>query len=78
MGNSASALPYKIGEETHPASRLGSYGFALHNGNRKSDNKPVTVFKGSKTTMAQTPLIKGSSTHDKFLTQIFPALQEQM
>ena len=74
MGNSASALPYKIGEETHPASRLGSYGFALHNGNRKSDNKPVTVFKGSKTTMAQTPLIKGSSTHDKSLTQIFPAL----
>lgn len=74
MGNSASALPYKIGEETHPSTRSGSYGFAIHSGNRKSDDLPVTVFKGSKSSMAQTPLIKGSTTHDPSLTQIFPAL----
>lgn len=74
MGNSASALPYKIGEETHPPSRVGSYGFAIHKGNRKSDDLPVTVFKGSKSSMAQTPLVKGSTTHDPSLTQIFPAL----
>ena len=74
MGNSASALPYKIGEETHPSTRQGSYGFAIHNGNRKSDNLPVTVFKGSKSSMAQTPIVKGSTTHDPSLTQIFPAL----
>lgn len=75
MGNAASALPYTIGEETHPASRIGSYGFSLHNGARKSDKKQVTVFKGEKSTLAKTPLIRGSnSSHDPSLTQIFPAL----
>jgi SCY1-like protein 1 len=74
MGNSASALPYNIGDETHPSTRPGSYGFAIHNGNRKSDNLPVTVFKASKSSLAQTPLVKGSNAHDATLTQIFPAL----
>lgn len=74
MGNSASALPYKIGDETHPATRPGSYGFAIHNGYRKTDNMPVTVFKGAKSSMAQTPLTKGSTTSDPSLAQIFPAL----
>jgi len=74
MGNSASSLPYTIGEETHPSTRKGSYGFSVHAGERKSDKKPVTVFKGEKKTMAKTALIKGGTTHDPTLTQIFPAL----
>jgi len=75
MGNSASALPYTIGEETHPSGRTGSYGFAIHNGSRKSDGLPVTVFKGTKSNLAQTPLLnKGSTASDPSLTQIFPAL----
>ncbi len=74
MGNSASALPYTIGNETHPSTRQGSYGFSIHEGERKSDKKPVTVFKGEKSTMAKTPLIKGSNIHDPTLTQLFPAL----
>lgn len=46
----------------------------MHAGERKSDKKPVTVFKGEKKTMAKTALIKGGTTHDPTLTQIFPAL----
>lgn len=74
MGNAASALPYTIGEETHPASRLGSYGFSIHRGARKSDKKQVTVFKGEKSILVKTPLIRGSNANDPSLTQIFPAL----
>lgn len=74
MGNAASALPYTIGEETHPASRIGSYGFSLHKGARKSDKKQVTVFKGEKSILSKTPLARGSNTNDTTMTQIFPAL----
>lgn len=74
MGNAASALPYTIGEETHPASRIGSYGFSLHKGARKSDKKQVTVFKGEKSILSKTPLARGSNSNDPTLTQIFPAL----
>jgi SCY1-like protein 1 len=74
MGNSASALPYKIGEEIHPSTRKKSYGFSIHSGEQKSDKKPVTVFKGEKSIMAKTALIKGGNSNDPSLTQIFPAL----
>jgi SCY1-like protein 1 len=74
MGNSASALPFTIGDETHPCTRAGSYGFSIHSGNRKADLVPVTVFKGQKSIMAKTSLMKGSSNNDPTLTQIFPAL----
>lgn len=74
MGNSASALPYTIGDEVHPATRKGFYGFSIHSGERKSDKKPVTVFKGEKSVMAKTAIIRGGNTHDPTLTQIFPAL----
>ncbi len=74
MGNSASALPYTIGDEVCASTRAGSHGFSIHSGERKSDKAPVTVFKGAKSTMAKTPLIKGSTTNDPTLTQIFPAL----
>lgn len=72
MGNSASALPYTIGDETHPSTRPGSYGFSMHSGERKSDSMPVTVFKGAKSTMAKEPLVKTSS--DPTMVEIFPAL----
>ena len=74
MGNSASALPYTIGNETHPSTRPGSYGFSIHSGDRKSDQKPVTVFKGEKTKLVKTPLIRGANVNDPNQTQIFPAL----
>jgi len=72
MGNSASALPFTIRDELYPSTRTGSYGFSIHSGERKSDLAPVTVFKGSKSLMAKTTLIKGSV--DPTLMQIFPAL----
>lgn len=72
MGNSASALPYTIGDETQPSTRQGAYGFSMHAGERKSDGMPVTVFKGSKSTMAKEPLVKTCS--DPSMVQIFPAL----
>eukprot|EP00553_Chaetoceros_curvisetus_P003508 CAMPEP_0204628634 /NCGR_PEP_ID=MMETSP0717-20131115/16303_1 /ASSEMBLY_ACC=CAM_ASM_000666 /TAXON_ID=230516 /ORGANISM="Chaetoceros curvisetus" /LENGTH=143 /DNA_ID=CAMNT_0051645325 /DNA_START=251 /DNA_END=679 /DNA_ORIENTATION=+ len=74
MGNSASALPYTIGDEVCASTRAGSHGFSIHSGERKSDKAPVTVFKGAKSSMAKTALIKGSTTNDPTLTQIFPAL----
>ena len=74
MGNSASALPYTIGDETHPSTRIGSYGFSIHSGKRKADKVPVTVFQGKKSVMAMTSLMKGSSNNDPTLTQLFPAL----
>lgn len=58
MGNSLAStnLPYVIEEETHPSTRQGSYGFSIHNGYRKSDNLPVTIFKAEKKKLASTPL----------------------
>jgi len=74
MGNSASALPYSIDDEVHPATRSGSYGFSIHAGKRKSDKMEVTVFKGEKSVMSKTGLVKSAKNPDPALTQIFPGL----
>lgn len=85
MGNSASALPYTIGKESHAANRPNSYGFSIHAGERKSDQQPVTVFKGEKSVMVKTPLTsagtssfasagKHQSLQDPSTTQFLPAL----
>eukprot|EP00566_Odontella_aurita_P009013 CAMPEP_0113584536 /NCGR_PEP_ID=MMETSP0015_2-20120614/33163_1 /TAXON_ID=2838 /ORGANISM="Odontella" /LENGTH=809 /DNA_ID=CAMNT_0000489607 /DNA_START=1127 /DNA_END=3553 /DNA_ORIENTATION=- /assembly_acc=CAM_ASM_000160 len=76
MGNSSSALPYAIGDETQPSSRPGSGGWAIHDGNRKSDSLPVTVFKASKAALSKTPLDRHKSigVTGSNGTQIIPAL----
>jgi SCY1-like protein 1 len=59
MGNSASSLPYSIGEK---ASDDGCW--AVHDGSQKSDGAPVTVFQASKPALAKEGY-RGGSGHEK-------------
>ena len=77
MGNSASSLPYTVGDATHPPNRPGSYGFAIHDGSRKSDGLSVTVLKASKADLVRTPLGRqagGRSVADPTQNQLLCAI----
>jgi len=76
MGNSTSALPYIIENETHSSTRPGSYGWSMHNGKRKSDGLAVTVFKAEKKTLVKKSLASsmGGGNTDPTMTQILQAL----
>jgi SCY1-like protein 1 len=52
MGNSASSLPYSIGKQV----AFVNDGWALHEGERKSDKAAVTVFLAKKPALAKTPV----------------------
>jgi SCY1-like protein 1 len=52
MGNSASALPYSIGKQVS----FVNHGWELHEGHRKSDNAPVSVFLAKKPSLRKTPI----------------------
>jgi SCY1-like protein 1 len=73
MGNSTSALPYLIENETHSSTGAGTYGWSMHNGKRKSDGMPVTVFKAEKKALMKKSL-SSSGLVDPTMTQILPAL----
>jgi len=67
MGNSASALPYSIGNQV--GSPQDHDGWAFHEGSKKADGSAVSVFQGNKPTMAKSPYdVKYSKEF-----QIFPA-----
>ena len=64
MGNSASALPFAIGDLQF----VTEDGWAVHAGSKKSDGSQVTVFQANKPKLAKTAF---RGTHGNF--QIFPA-----
>jgi SCY1-like protein 1 len=67
MGNAASSLPYSIGK---PIATQVNHGWALHDGQRKSDGHAVSVFMAKKPSLTKTPL----SPQQPHLTQYAPAL----
>ena len=67
MGNSASTLPYSIGKQVC----LLDHGWALHEGQQKSDGRTVSVFVAKKPALAKTPIDKRANPS---LTQLSPAL----
>jgi len=52
MGNSASSLPYAIGKQV----AFVNDGWALHEGHRKSDGEPVSVFMAKKPALQKNPV----------------------
>lgn len=52
MGNAASALPYAIGKPV----AMVNHGWALHEGQRKSDGGAVSVFTAKKPALSKTPV----------------------
>jgi SCY1-like protein 1 len=66
MGNSASSLPYSIDKHVSTV----NHGWALHEGNRKSDGGQVSVFVAKKPALSKTPVDRGSPN----MMQIDPAL----
>jgi SCY1-like protein 1 len=52
MGNAASALPYAIGKQV----AFVNNGWALHEGSRKSDGSPVSVFLAKKPALHKQPV----------------------
>lgn len=52
MGNSASSLPYSVGKQI----AFVNHGWALHDGNRKSDGATVSVFLAKKPILQKTPV----------------------
>ena len=67
MGNAASSLPYSIGK---PIATQVNNGWALHDGQRKSDGHSVSVFMAKKPSLNKTAL----SPQQPHLTQYAPAL----
>jgi SCY1-like protein 1 len=68
MGNSASSLPYSIGKQVC----LLDHGWALHEGQQKSDGKTVSVFVAKKPQLSKTPVARSAKA--PHLTQLRPAL----
>lgn len=64
MGNAASSLPYSIGK-TPIVTNLHQEGWNLHDGQRKSDSSPVSVFVAKKPSLQKTLLgnSSGSGNH---------------
>ena len=60
MGNSASALPYSIGNQT---AALDSDGWNLHDGEKKSDGTAVSVFVAKKPALVKSELLKPALHH---------------
>jgi SCY1-like protein 1 len=57
MGNSASSLPYSIGKQVNASQQQQQHdGWAIHDGSRKSDNAPVSVFVAKKPALAKAPV----------------------
>jgi SCY1-like protein 1 len=57
MGNSASSLPYSIGKQVNASQQQQQHdGWAIHDGSRKSDSAPVTVFVAKKPALAKAPV----------------------
>jgi hypothetical protein len=52
MGNAASSLPFSIGKQV----AFVNHGWALHEGNRKSNNEAVSVFTAKKPALQKTPV----------------------
>ena len=74
MGNAASSLPYSIGK-TPILTNLHNEGWNLHDGQRKSDQTPVSVFVAKKPSLQKTLLggvsgIGGSNTTTSNTTTI--------
>lgn len=68
MGNSSSALPYSIDNQIG----TDDFGWNIHNGTKKSDKTPVTVFLGKKPNLSKTPADK--SGRNRGMMQLQPAL----
>ena len=66
MGNSASSLPYSIGKQVCQL----EHGWALHEGQQKSDGRTVSVFVAKKPALSKTAVNRSSPA----LTQLRPAL----
>lgn len=66
MGNAASALPYSIGKPV----ALVNHGWALHEGQRKSDGAPVSVFLAKKPALTKAAV----DPREPHRTQLAPAL----
>lgn len=60
MGNAASSLPYSIGK-TPIVTNLHNEGWNLHDGQRKSDQTPVSVFVAKKPSLQKTLLGGGGA-----------------
>lgn len=57
MGNSASSLPYSIGKQVNASQQQQQHdGWAIHEGSRKSDSAPVTVFVAKKPALSKAPV----------------------
>ena len=69
MGNAAASLPYSIGKQQVASV---NHGWALHEGQRKSDKTTVSVFVAKKPALAKTKIDHSASPH---LNQLVVATQ---
>ena len=68
MGNSSSALPYAIGNQIG----TDDLGWNIHDGTKKSNSDPVTVFVGKKPNLVKTPADK--TGRHRGMMQLQPAM----